>query len=118
MKLLLMFILFFSCPSTNTTTVEQDQMSVAVGDTFLIRIPSSIATGFTWQLKDSSNNYTILLNKKYEDGKKDMDGEPGEDVFTFKAQQRGSTVLNFVYIRLWEKGLAPKDERKYKVVIK
>lgn len=118
MKLLIVFLLFVSCPTTNNTTLQQDTIKAKLSDTFTIKIPSSIGTGYTWQFQDTVNNRFVSLEKKeYKEGATDKDGATGIDVFTFKAQQKGSTDLHFKYLRNWQKEKTAKEERSFKVVI-
>lgn len=117
MKLFFVFILFISCPSTNSIAVANNEIKTKLSDTFQIELPSSIGTGYTWQCLDSANTYVTLVSKNYVNGKKDMDGEPGTDVFVFKAIAKGTTSLHFKYIRPWQKNEPARKEQTFKILI-
>jgi predicted secreted protein len=95
---------------------------VEVGQEFVIVLESNPTTGYQWQLAEPLEEEVLSLVKtEFEEPEEDLVGAGGEERWTFKAEGRGDTVIDFTYVRPWEEepeetieelaeGLAEKEE--------
>ena len=102
---------------TVTVTEKNTKVSLAVGDTLLVRLESTPGTGYGWR--------TVVLDTKLlkqmgepvmEDSGKKLLGAPEHQVFKFKAIAVGKTALELHYVRPWEKDKPP--ERVFKISVR
>ncbi|WP_179830308.1 protease inhibitor I42 family protein [Spirosoma fluviale] len=104
----LLLHMVLSC--TNLVSQEDAVRRVRQGEVFVIAIPSSIGTGYTWQLASPADRAYLMFMSKHYKAANDLDGGSGTDQFTFRAVKKGQVKLRFQYVRPWEKTL-PKDTR-------
>lgn len=88
-------------------------ITVRNGEEFVITCESNPTTGY--QLVPQFNkDIIILLNQKFQAPSPHMMmGQPGKDVFTFKAIKHGSDTLKIVKKRAWEKAFV--EQKIYSV---
>ena len=96
----------------NEKDTEQNLLA-RVGDTIEIALPSNATTGYVWKLaspdegpvrKSTEEHYDVAA---YDNGEGGKVGVGGKTVFEFRAVTEGKKVLEFDYIRSWEKGIPP-----------
>ena len=84
------------------------QIEVAKGSTLVVRLEATPGTGHGWQvMKINADLLQPIGEPRFENPRQ---GEPGaveQQVFRFKAQASGSTVLEMHYRRPWEKDVPP-----------
>jgi predicted secreted protein len=73
-----------------------------VGDTISVKLKSNITTGYSWSPADLSTS-TAMIENRNEPGESGRVGEPGYQLFTFKAINLGEAVLLLRYFRPFEK---------------
>lgn len=87
MNLGLLLHIVLSC--TNLMPPEDSVRRVRQGEVFTISLPSSIGTGYTWQLaRPADSTHLTFMSKRYI-AANDLDGGPGTDQFTFRAVKKG-----------------------------
>jgi inhibitor of cysteine peptidase len=87
------------------------ELTVAVGDTFIVTLCSNPTTGFQWSEMTQIGDENILeqVSHEYvahvtEVNETPVMGAPGNDVWTFKALEKGITTVSMEYSRPWEGG--------------
>jgi len=120
-SLLLPFFTISACsvkPSFIVTESSQKQViEVRKGDMFEIRLKARLGTGYSWK-----NIFTGEALEFSEEPVIEKAGEskPGSDeymVFRFRALKAGEAVIEFHYIRPWEKNSPPQKKRTVSVRI-
>ncbi len=81
-----------------------DHTSLVRGQTFTVRLPSTVGSQFDWRLTpESAKNQNIkLLSRKSQQvdaGESDVKHSKCWDVFTFRANRIGETQIEFMYDR-------------------
>lgn len=84
------------------------QISVQVGQTLVVALPSNPSTGYSWEIVELDQ---LVLKPTKEDFKVESDlvGAGGTQLFFFEALKAGQTSLQLVYHRPWETGVEPAD---------
>ena len=104
-----------------TVTEENNGQTVGVltDETIVVRLKSQMGTGYGWQiLKTDGRRLKLLGEAELENT---GDGQPGgveHQVFRFKGVQPGTTVLELVYVRPWEKNAKPSKTFRLKVRVR
>lgn len=76
---------------------------VEEGQEFVIVLESNPTTGYQWQLAQPLEEEVLSLVKtEFEEPEEDLVGASGEERWTFKAERRGDTIIDFAYVRPWE----------------
>jgi inhibitor of cysteine peptidase len=90
-----------------------------VGDTIVVTLGTNPTTGFTWpdiarigskEILQQTDHKLIILRQA------NNVGAPGKDVWTFKANQKGTTTISLDYSRPWERG--EKSEWTFEVTVR
>jgi len=93
------------------TVTEHDHgkhIEVAQGETLVVKLESSPGTGYGWHMAKVNLNLLELMGEPtLEESKSGLPGAPAQQVYRFKARERGSTELELHYARMWEKDRAP-----------
>lgn len=78
--------------------------TVGVGKTFNLSLDSNPTTGYVWTLSDTWDKTILNLAGKdyYSQANKNVVGQGGQEIFTFKALKSGKTEINLFYSRPWE----------------
>ena len=99
---------------------ENTPIEVEENSKFEITLESNPTTGYSWQLAEPLDESILeLVSSEYE--KKtgsETAGSPGVEVWTFLASGAGSTRIDFIYVRSWEKDAAPESEKTFSVTVK
>jgi inhibitor of cysteine peptidase len=86
---------------------------VRASEEFAIALAGNPTTGYTWQ-PDADPDYLDLLGQEFERGGPGV-GAGGQEVFTFRAVDRGTTEVAFNYQRPWD--IVARDTKRFSVVI-
>ena len=99
-----------------------EKFVLKIGDKVTLRLSSNPSTGYSWQIKNDeteqvskadSNRASIMkYQSKYMApiNQKRMVGVPGQEEWTFVAQQPGAAVIKLEYMRPWEQDAAIKSK--------
>ena len=78
-------------------------IEVEKGEEFAILLESNPTTGYQWKLAEELDTEIIVLVKtEYEAPDTELMGAPGEEKWTFKAENLGDTTITLAYVRPWE----------------
>ena len=95
-----------------------EYMTIKVGETFDIRVPSNPTTGHQWKVLFDNARLNLVESEYIEAEDKELVGASGEEVFSFEALKRGDTKVSLEYIRAFEPGTPPIIERAYAITVK
>ncbi len=78
-------------------------IEVEKGEEFAIVLESNPTTGYQWKLAEPIDEEVLILIKtEYEEPDEELLGAPGEEKWTFKAENLGDTEITLAYVRPWE----------------
>ncbi len=92
---------------------------VSIGEEFTIVVESTPSTGYLWRLAEQPDpNVVKSLGMKFEPPPRTgLVGAPGKEVWTFRAEGAGQTVIRLEYVRPWEKGKPPARTETQQVIV-
>jgi inhibitor of cysteine peptidase len=94
----------------------QVRVSLKVGDTLRIVLPSTPSTGYSWRPSGDDTAGAIHIQKStFQSGQRQRPGAAGRQTITLTANSPGEDHLVLSYARPWEKGTKPA--RTYAVSI-
>ena len=82
-------------------------VNVDIGDTIMVTLGSNPTTGFTWPDIAQISNHEIVKQTDHNfvsPGQTAVLGASGNDVWTFKALNTGTTIISMDYSQPWEDG--------------
>jgi inhibitor of cysteine peptidase len=104
--LAVLFVAVSGCSSGGEDEAYSDPsvpIVVEEGQEFVIVLESNPTTGYQWQLAEPLEEEILSLVKtEFEEPEEDLVGAGGEEKWTFKAEGRGDTTIDFAYVRPWE----------------
>jgi inhibitor of cysteine peptidase len=78
-------------------------IEVEKGEEFAIVLESNPTTGYQWKLAEPLDEEILILVKtEFEEPDEELLGAPGEEKWTFKAENLGETEITMAYVRPWE----------------
>jgi len=118
-KVLVLIIMLFCLKEACAQMEESDkQLQVKAGEQFTITLESNRTTGYSWHLAEPLDETIVtLIGSEYVRPDKVKPGAGGREIWTFKAVEEGKTVINFKYIRSWEKDKPPARKCSYTITI-
>lgn len=82
------------------TVIDFDKITVNKNALFSIDLPAAVGRGFSWQLNDSSFEQKLHYEgQSFTSGPKDKDGSDGIQHFSFRALEKGSATIRFLYVQ-------------------
>jgi predicted secreted protein len=134
MRLIILLIIWFKGCDTGKPTVLKghgnnmgndvvsmtngDTITVGTKDTFEIRLPTNMGTGYSWSISGTGyRKYLLLDTIKVENNPDGKDNSTDLQVFQFKALEKGQITLDFIHSRPWEKARPPDDKKSYLIRI-
>lgn len=112
---LLLVLVVAGCAARKPDAPPPASMTVATGEEFDIRLPANPTTGFRWQVGSLDDAIVRLVDSRYEPTAPDPLGAGGTTIFTFVGVAPGRGDIQLVYVRPWEKGVAPARTADYAV---
>ena len=96
-------VLSYSSYDTPLQTSKNNVQVKEVDDVWMIALKENLTTGYSWSVNVSGDGKIEILNDEYvtNQNTNDLLGAPSSHVWTFKAKEKGTVVLNFVYSRPW-----------------
>ena len=92
--------------------------TIAAGEEFDLRLPSNPSTGYRWQVKRPMPDRVVkLVDTRYEAPTGSALGAAGVEIFTFVGSAPGRATLELIYVRPWEKGIAPARSASYAIEV-
>jgi predicted secreted protein len=98
-------------------------VSVHAGDVLCISLTSTPSAGYRWAIEKMDESVLHQESADYvspaqaRSGSKEMVGGSGHEIFYFSVTGKGSTQLELVYRRPWDKGSAPARTWKVQIAI-
>ncbi len=89
---------------------------VKMNDSFNISLDSNPTTGYSWEILPYNDSIIRFIKSKYKPNS-DRIGSDGKRIIEFKALNKGKTVLELSYLRVWEKKIRPIKKFKITVVV-
>jgi inhibitor of cysteine peptidase len=79
------------------------EIQARVGEGFTLRLEANETTGYSWRGNESFDRaYLELTGSLYHPDQPQRPGSGGEQRYTFKALQAGTTRIKLIYKRSWE----------------
>ncbi len=95
---------------TLTESDNGSSVTLAVGDTLQVEIPSNPGTGYSWKITSNDADVLTPLGEPQfglQAGVTPVTGAGGTQTFHFRAVGKGQTPLTLVYVRPWETSVTP-----------
>lgn len=94
-------------------------VELAVGASLVIALEENATTGYSWALQGSVPGVlTVVGDEQKAAADTGVVGAAGRHTFEYKAAAAGEGELKLVYVRPWEKGVAPVKTYTVTVVVK
>jgi inhibitor of cysteine peptidase len=107
--------------SQDQTPGTVSSMKVTAGQDFNISLQSNPTTGYQWQLDGPLDEKVVkYVSKEYkadQSGGTENVGAGGVEIWTFKAVGKGGADIKMKYVRPFEKGTKPAEQRVFKVTV-
>jgi inhibitor of cysteine peptidase len=96
------------------------QITLNAGDVLTLTLDSNTAsTGFSWTNASISNVSVIKeMSREFKAAATDMVGAGGQDIWTFKALEKGTSTISMNYSKPWETGVAPAATFNVTIIVK
>jgi inhibitor of cysteine peptidase len=103
-------------PAANAPTVyhQGDSIDVAVGEEFVVALPATPSTGYTWTAAGNPD-VTFVSTRQVAGGS--QPGAEGTQEMTFTGRQAGQSQLVFTYARSFEKTDPPAKTAKLPLTV-
>ena len=118
--LLLAVILIFACNNSIFKKNNANKIIIENGEEFEIKLKSNPSTGYRWKIGEDSDTSNIRLLDIEEIREKTefvKIGAPINEIWKFKAINKGNSTIVFYYLRDWE-NKPPVDSAIYRLKIK
>ncbi len=118
LSLILAALLALLTGCTNKITEKQNgqEVELKVGSKFFVRLEGNPTTGYNWQIKDYDKNIIEQVGEVDYVSESDKIGSGGHYTYNFKALSPGTTKLELIYLREWEKDQPPFES--FEVLLK
>ena len=103
-------------PTTQAPKVyhQGDSIDVAVGEEFIVALPATPSTGYTWTAAGNPD-VTYISEKQIAGGS--QPGAEGTTEMTFEGREAGTSQLVFTYSRTFEKSNPPAKTEKFPLTV-
>ena len=95
-------------------TTEEIQMKT--GESTTVKLKGLATAGYQWSFVINGSTDLVTISKDFVLPEKNA-GASADEVFTIKANKKGTADIYFVQKRNWEKNTNPANEKKIKIVI-
>jgi inhibitor of cysteine peptidase len=104
-------------PASSAPTVyhEGDSIEVAKGAEFVIALPATPSTGYSWTAGDDAE-VTLVSSRQIAGGS--QPGAAGTQELTFRATNTGTSTLDLAYARSFEPDVAPVKTAQFPVTVR
>jgi len=95
------------------------QITINAGDSFTVTLDSNPSTGFSWSISGITAEDVIDdVSNEFTGADTGVMGAGGQEVWTFKAVDKGTSTIEMQYSRSWEQGVEPAATFNVTVVVK
>jgi inhibitor of cysteine peptidase len=97
-----------------------NQITLNAGDSLIVTLDSNTAsTGFSWTNASISNASVVKeISRTFKEPDSKLIGASGQDIWTFKALEKGTSTISMNYSRPWETGVEPAATFNVTVIVK
>lgn len=89
-----------------------------VGSEFTVALNANPTTGYQWKLVPPAGDAPVqFVSRSFVADTPQRLGSGGMETWTFRALRAGATQLEFTYVRPWEAGVDPVQQRTINVEI-
>jgi inhibitor of cysteine peptidase len=89
-----------------------------VGGTLIVDLEENATTGFRWQVDDALPGVLEAAGDESQASvETSLVGAPGRRILSYQSVKAGQADLKLVYVRSWEKGVAPEKTFTVHVVV-
>jgi inhibitor of cysteine peptidase len=119
----LLFLGIFNSAGKNvivTKTQNQGKIRVLKNSDFQVLLDSNPTTGFTWQIVSFDSAVIQIKKEEFliaDDNRDNRVGAPGKQIFKFRTIASGTTDLQMVYQRSWEKATPSADRFRIQIIV-
>ena len=108
-----------SGPRVVNVSESGKQIELSPGDSLVVTLDSNPSTGFSWSIAGISVEAVIeKASNEFQGADTGMMGAGGQEVWTFKALDKGTSTIEMQYSRSWEQGVEPAATFNVTVVVK
>jgi inhibitor of cysteine peptidase len=95
-----------SCEEFSSQNHITQEVQVSADRTFAVALCSNATTGFKWveQAEIDTPNIVQQTDHEFVSPEDSLAGSPGQQIWTFKALNKGTCTISFEYSRPWEGG--------------
>jgi inhibitor of cysteine peptidase len=93
---------------------QGDTVVVAVGEEFVVALPATPSTGYTWT---AAGNPDVTFVSSHQVAGGSQPGAEGTQEMTFEGRQPGGSQLVFTYVRSFEKAEPPAKTAKLPMTV-
>lgn len=96
-----------------------DVIKLKNGESTSITLKGLATAGFEWNYT-TDNKDCIKVSREFvlpKNTNSKIIGASANEIFTIKAQKKGTVTISFVQQRSWEKNVDPVNQKKVKIVI-
>jgi len=94
-------------------------IEVKAGQEFTIKLQSNATTGYQWKIDGNVDEKVVkFVRSDYKALPVKMMGSGGWEFWVFRAEAKGTTKINMMYIRPWEKQGFKEKTKSFTVVVK
>lgn len=94
-----------------------NEVKLAVGETWTLKLDSNPTTGFQWQVAENTNKAVLEVSSQYVAPQTSLIGAGGQEGWMFKALQKGTTTVTLAYSRPWEGGEKAEQTQTITLVV-
>ena len=106
-------------PSVINVSESGKQIELSPGDSLVVTLDSNPSTGFSWAVSRISNEGIVnKVSNEFKGADTGMVGAGGQEIWTFKALDKGTSTIEMKYVRPWETGVEPAATFNVTVVVK
>jgi inhibitor of cysteine peptidase len=95
-----------------------EPIEVTAGKIFVISLDSNATTGYSWRIYENYPEGIVeLVDHIYRPGETSRIGAGGTEFWAFRALKTGETKITMEYVRPWEEGAKPAEQKTFEVSV-
>ncbi|MFA5367437.1 MAG: protease inhibitor I42 family protein, partial [Dehalococcoidia bacterium] len=96
-------------PSVFNVSESGSQIELSPGDSLVVTLDSNPSTGYAWSISEIGDEAVIdEVSNEFVGAETGMVGAGGQEVWTFKAGDKGTSTIEMQYSRSWETDVEPE----------
>jgi predicted secreted protein len=97
-----------------------EEIKLKTGDLTTVKLKGLATAGYEWNYAIDENKDHVEVSKEFKLAEKLTQknmGASADEIFTIKANKKGTVNIYFSQKRSWEKNIDPINEKKVKIII-